>query len=171
MQHHKRHSNGADLQRNVSVTPTVTGERPSISGVHVAHSVIDTILTHARSAAPHEACGLLFGHVSGWDLFIDAAIETQNVTTGDPATSFEISPQVQFKWQRTMRSRSANLKPIGHFHSHPGQSPIPSSVDRSAVTDRTALWLIAGGKLEQFADIQGFFPTAQGFQPVVLLTH
>lgn len=111
----------------------------------------------AAAAAPHEACGLLFGSA----VFIRAASVAANIAP-EPRCRFEIDPAHLFEAHRRHRAGPDRL--IGCWHSHPNGDGTPSRHDRAGVSDMGWLWLIvAGGK------IHAWKPTAEGFEPIALI--
>lgn len=96
-----------------------------------------TILMHARDAAPHEACGLLAGHNGRVLRVIPAA----NVAT-EPETRYEIDPVALA--QHLPGFAAAGLDLIGFYHSHPQGKPIPSPTDIRESHYPDAAYLIVG---------------------------
>lgn len=110
----------------------------------------------AAAAAPHEACGLLFGAPDR----IREATLAANVAA-EPRRRFEIDPAHLFDAHR--RSRAGPDRLIGCWHSHPNGKGAPSPLDREGVSDMGWLWLIvAEGR------IHGWRPVADGFAAVAL---
>lgn len=116
-----------------------------------------TIRRATVAAAPHEACGLLFGD---GDCIVEATV-ARNIAA-EPWRRFEIDPAHLFDAHR--RARAGPLALVGCWHSHPDGSPTPSRHDADGVADRSWLWLIAAG-----GTIAAWQPTAEGFQPVALV--
>jgi len=74
-----------------------------------------TIIDHARSAAPHEACGLILG--AGHQ--VDQVVPAKNITT-DPMHHFRVDDALVVQHFNQI---------IGVYHSHPRSAPVPSSTD------------------------------------------
>ncbi len=97
--------------------------------------MLDAIRAEAASAAPLEACGLLFGAddaVTGWSAAKNVA-ET-------PANRFEIDPAALFAALRAERAGGARL--LGYWHSHPSGDAMPSTTDAAMAAADGKLWLI-----------------------------
>jgi proteasome lid subunit RPN8/RPN11 len=105
-------------------------------GVAIARSLLDQIRAEAAASPNREICGLMFGRPDE----IAAVMPTDNVSSA-PADSFEIDPQMLFRAIRDERAGRAAL--IGHYHSHPGGSAVPSERDRQAA-EPDRYWLIVG---------------------------
>ena len=81
-------------------------------------------MTHAREAAPDEACGLIAGH----DGVPTRAVRCANVHE-TPTTRYRIDPREQLRMFREMDARGEDLVAI--YHSHPASQPYPSPTDRA----------------------------------------
>jgi proteasome lid subunit RPN8/RPN11 len=110
-----------------------------IASCTIATMALESLQTHARSATPLEACGLLLGHAGS----IRAATSTKNVAP-HPERSFEIDPAALLREHREARGRGETV--IGHYHSHPNGSLEPSKTDAARAIEDGQLWLIAGAK-------------------------
>jgi proteasome lid subunit RPN8/RPN11 len=106
--------------------------------VTITSAVRQALLTHAAETGANECCGLLVGRPGR----IDIAIPTRNLSR-QPATSFEIDPAVLLHAHRD--ARSAGRQVIGHYHSHPNGSPMPSPRDAARAVENRQLWLIIAG--------------------------
>lgn len=77
----------------------------------------------ARSAAPHETCGLLLGRASG------------QVTEIVPVTNVAATPERRFQMDNRELARAltghagSGLELIAIYHSHPDSDPRPSTLD------------------------------------------
>lgn len=119
--------------------------------VKVASDAIDTMMTSARSAEPHEACGLLLGD--------GAAIISAQATTNvhpSPQAHFEIDPQALIDAYRAEREGGPQV--MGYFHSHPVGEPHPSPTDQAQSARDGKVWAIVAGKRVMFwkDDAEGF---------------
>jgi proteasome lid subunit RPN8/RPN11 len=111
-------------------------ESLGIEIVVVTDDALSTMVAHARSEAPIEACGLL----AGADGAITKVYQMVNVDPGPDR--FTLDPGEHFTvWQ----DASANgLSIMGSFHSHPSGPPIPSPADTSGGTDPEWVNIIIG---------------------------
>jgi len=97
-------------------------------------ALLARLLDEAAAAPEREVCGLLFGTAA----HIDATQPTANVAP-DPAQAFEVDPAALFAALRAERAGGPRL--VGHYHSHPNGSPVPSPRDLAAA-EPGRLWLI-----------------------------
>ncbi|HEX8420287.1 MAG TPA: M67 family metallopeptidase [Sphingomonas sp.] len=107
--------------------------------------ISSTVVAHIRAAAAaspdDEVCGLLFGSAAR----VEAAKACRNVAA-EPARRFELDPVALLGAHRAARAGGPAI--VGHYHSHPSGSPIPSTCDADASAADGAIWLIvAGGEL------------------------
>jgi proteasome lid subunit RPN8/RPN11 len=113
------------------------------------------MLAEAAASPDREVCGLLFGSAER----IDAATATANVAA-HIEDEFEIDPRALIAAYRAERQGGPRL--IGHYHSHPSGSSVPSARDLAAAQEGR-LWLIlAGGTAALWMTCRG------GFEKVAL---
>lgn len=87
----------------------------------ITRSVWEEMLSHARSDAPLECCGLLLGSTSLMDELLACTNEHRS------PVSFSIPPTQLLDAFRDMRAR--NLRLLGIYHSHPRGPEHPSTRD------------------------------------------
>jgi len=104
--------------------------------VEISSELLATILAEAE-ASEAEICGLLLGR----EHRVDAAVSCPNVAA-DPHRRFEIDPAALFAAHRQARQEGRAV--IGHYHSHPSGSPMPSPCDADEAAPDGAVWLIVG---------------------------
>jgi desampylase len=107
--------------------------------VRISRCVVALIQRAAETAAPREACGLLFGSGDA----IDAAQVTENVAE-DPERRFEIDPAALFAALRAERAGGPAIQ--GYWHSHPSGDARPSITDIASAAGDGRIWLIVGGR-------------------------
>ncbi len=90
--------------------------------IRVQDGVLFALQAHAQGAPENERCGLL----AGCEGVITRVLHASNIA-GDPATQYEIAPQELFQLMREIRS--AGLKLLGIYHSHPHGANEPSRTD------------------------------------------
>ena len=105
--------------------------------VRISSSLIDSITALARDA-DDEICGLLLGVPD----HVHAIRPTANVAP-DPSRHFEIDPADLIAAHR--QARRGGPAVIGHYHSHPLGSAVPSATDVACAAADGALWIIVGG--------------------------
>ena len=118
----------------------------------IARTLLDEIVARTCGKADAEVCGLLFGTAQA----IDAVRHTANVAA-HPEDSFEVDPAELLAAMRAERAGGARL--VGHYHSHPNGSPVPSARDLAAA-EPGRLWLIVAGDEARLwlAEERGFGP-------------
>ena len=131
--------------------------------VDISSAVLAGIRALAAAAPDREVCGLLFG-TAGW---IETAQPCRNVAA-DPARRFELDPAALLAAHRAARTGGPAI--VGHYHSHPSSSPVPSTCDAEAASADGAIWLIVAA-----AECRGWRAVADGaihgrFDPVMLRT-
>ncbi|MDO6413256.1 M67 family metallopeptidase [Sphingomonas sp. BIUV-7] len=100
----------------------------------ISRQCLDRLIALAAASPSREICGLLFGTEDR----IDAVVPTANVAVR-PEDMFEIDPAALIAAHRAERAGGARL--VGHYHSHPSGSLLPSSRDMVAA-EPGRLWLI-----------------------------
>ena len=109
--------------------------------VTIASELVRQILAAVAASPQVEICGLLFGDGDGRDGdAITGALPCRNVAA-DPACWFEIDPAALIAAHRAARNGGPRI--VGHYHSHPNGSPVPSPRDADSAAADGALWLIA----------------------------
>ena len=106
----------------------------SAPSVEIRSTVIDAILDHAREAHPIECCGLLVGS-SGR---IERAVRAHN--TRASRTRYQIDSVDHIAAIRS--ARTAGLRVVGTYHSHPTGPPVPSPTDLAEATYADYAYLI-----------------------------
>jgi proteasome lid subunit RPN8/RPN11 len=104
----------------------------------IASKLLEEILDHAAAEVGTEVCGLLLGQ----DDHITAVRPAANVAA-EPGRTFELDPAVLIAAHRAARAGGDAI--LGHYHSHPGGDPAPSSCDAAAAA-AGELWLVVAGK-------------------------
>ncbi|OYY90697.1 MAG: hypothetical protein B7Y45_06980 [Sphingomonas sp. 28-66-16] len=103
--------------------------------VSISSAVRRRLIEDAAMTPDAEICGLLFGTAAS----IESVLGCRNVAP-DPATGFEIDPAALLAAHRAARQGGPAI--IGHYHSHPRGSAIPSARDAAAAHGDAMLWLV-----------------------------
>jgi proteasome lid subunit RPN8/RPN11 len=104
----------------------------------IASELLEEILGHAAAELGTEVCGLLLGRNDR----ITAVRPAANVAA-EPTRAFELDPAVLIAAHRAARAGGDAI--LGHYHSHPGGDPRPSSCDAVAAA-AGELWLVVAGE-------------------------
>jgi proteasome lid subunit RPN8/RPN11 len=104
----------------------------------ISRQHLEQLLLVAKTAAPFECCGLLFGRNGQ----LDAISVTSNVSV-TPETHFEIDPSALIAAERQARGGGAKL--LGYFHSHPDGQCRPSKTDAQMAAADGRIWMIIAG--------------------------
>jgi proteasome lid subunit RPN8/RPN11 len=130
--------------------------------LRISKPLLERILSHVADDPDREVCGLLFGTAEAVEDVVPAA----NVSA-HPTDSFELDPQALFDAVRA--ERAEGRRPIGHYHSHPNGSALPSARDAAASHEEGRIWLIAaGGEIRAWRALAGG-PVESAFKPVELV--
>lgn len=141
-------------------------------GLVISSALLARIVAEAAASAG-EVCGLLLG-ASG-DASIDAILPCRNVAA-DPSRHFEIDPAMLIAAHRAARGGGPAI--IGHYHSHPSGTPVPSATDAAAVCTDGLIWIIVAGaevrawRAVRDGTVEGRFdPLALAVAPATRLRH
>lgn len=109
--------------------------------VKVSSEVVERLLAEAAQAHPHECCGILLG--TGQTI---VGLKPARNVHPEPATHFEIDPQVLIDAHRAARADGDQI--VGYYHSHPNGEPAPSTTDRAMAAADGSIWaIIAAGRI------------------------
>jgi proteasome lid subunit RPN8/RPN11 len=89
--------------------------------ITVTADVVASIVSHARSEAPYECCGLLLGEAGA----VDAVVPARNVAHS--RSRYRVHPEDHFGAIRAARARGLTV--VGAYHSHPVSAARPSDID------------------------------------------
>ncbi len=98
-----------------------------------------TIVAHARSEAPREACGIIAGQK-------DRAVEIIPIpnTAAEPLHTYYMDERRLVETLASLSARHLDL--VGFYHSHPHSDPIPSPTDIKQAAYPDTPYLIIGLK-------------------------
>jgi len=125
-------------------------------------AALESIVAHAREAAPEECCGLLLGR----DGAIREASRARNIAD-DPATRFLVDPKDHIDGRRAARERG--LEVVGFYHSHPRSPVEPSARDLEEFSYPDRLCAIVSLRAEP-AEVALFRLEGGCFQRLSLIT-
>lgn len=97
----------------------------------LSREAYDTIVSHARTSAPEEACGVLGGDHGADRSLADAALRAENASPV-PEREYEIAPAEQFELMEAIED--AGREVVGFYHSHPRGPTGPSATDEARAT-------------------------------------
>lgn len=101
----------------------------------IRRTAAEALITHARTEAPRECCGLLVGQPG----LVERIIPATNVRASE--VSYLIDPREHFAAIRS--ARSEGLSVIGGYHSHPRSQALPSATDLAEGAGQDFLSVIA----------------------------
>ncbi len=99
---------------------------------------------HARLCYPHEACGLLIGHLNEQGWTVEEARGVANLNQERANDRFELDPRAYRRIDDELRGGEHEI--IGIFHSHPDCPARPSPTDLSHAWDAFLYPIVAIGK-------------------------
>ena len=127
-------------------------------GVIMPDGLRAQILREARSAHPHECCGLVEGLRETGGFRITALHPSRNLA--DRPDRFDIDPRDQFAAYKCARAQHRAI--IGCYHSHPNGRAQPSAADLAGADEENFLWLIASNdRVNAFVYLDGRFAGAE----------
>ena len=106
--------------------------------IKMKKSDFETILKHAESCLPEEACGLIAGKIDGDDKIIEKVYLLENVDHSNE--HFTLAPKDQLAAVKDMRANG--LVQLGNWHSHPESPSRPSEEDKRLSYDSSASYMI-----------------------------
>jgi proteasome lid subunit RPN8/RPN11 len=127
--------------------------------LEISRDATIAIVAEAAFHTDREVCGLLLGRGRR----IEHVVPCRNVSP-DPAIAFEIDPAALVAAHR--QAREGGPAVIGHYHSHPSGSSLPSRRDAEAAADDGAIWaIVAGGALSWWHAVRDG-PIEGAFEPI-----
>ena len=102
----------------------------------------------------------MIGTFSGNAIEISEVHPSENLTSHNPAKTFEVDPKLRFDLMRAMQSRDDGTDIIGHYHSHPNGPAEPSATDLSMAYEPQMIWLICGLDEDNNTSLGAFRPLA-----------
>ena len=111
----------------------------SKSSLVLSRSLLLKLEGLARRAYPAEACGLLLGRQEGSQFVV---IEHENsINLATRPTEFELDPASVVRAEA--RSKQADMRILGVWHSHPNESAVPSVRDLEGVWSGWLQWIVS----------------------------
>jgi proteasome lid subunit RPN8/RPN11 len=101
---------------------------------------LKAIADAAEAAYPNECCGLLVG-TGRRPVRVTRLLPAANLA-GSSGNRFELDPRVRLDAERSLRGTAERV--IGHYHSHPDGSALPSPTDLAEAWEPELIWLIVG---------------------------
>lgn len=104
-------------------------------------SAYSKMISHCREAAPHEACGFLFGTISSHAITANHFIPVPNISE-QPRSRFEMDPAALIPLMYNKSGSHSDL--IGMVHSHPAAPAVPSDEDlRTGWYNLPSHWIVS----------------------------
>ena len=123
--------------------------------IQITKTAFDQIKSEAVNCYPAECCGLLIGNTLNNLHNITRISPSVNLMKNLGNDCFEINPQDRINIERKLRGSPEKV--IGHFHSHPDHSNLPSKTDLKMAFEPELIWLIISvinGKFLSFGTYQ-----------------
>ena len=98
----------------------------------------ESILEHAKSVVPEEACGLIAGTIEEGNKIIRKVYILTNIDHSNE--HFTLDPKEQLAAVKDMRANG--FAPLGNWHSHPESPSRPSEEDKRLAYDSKASYMI-----------------------------
>lgn len=115
------------------------------AALEVSPALLADLETHARDSFPEECCGMLVGILGDPDSSVAAKVTAvwpaENTDPGDRSKGYVISPEELLQAYRRVRSRGDAV--IGYYHSHPGESAVPSDRDLAEAAPGVSYLIVA----------------------------
>lgn len=133
---------------------------PPFTTLAIPDSLLEELISHARTEAPLECCGLLAGVISEGVGTVTARFAIQNESQSP--TDYRTDARDMFAAFRAMRAGGLELLAI--YHSHPTSAPGPSARDLAHNTyGESAVHVIVGlGGAEP--EVRGWWLGDAGFR-------
>ena len=106
--------------------------------IRLRKSDYQKILREAQTHMPEEACGLIAGEEIDGVRFVRKVYLLENKDHSPEHFSLDLQEQLT----AIKDMRSAGLRPLGNWHSHPATPSRPSEEDKRLAFDKTATYLI-----------------------------
>lgn len=106
--------------------------------ISVSKEIYASILAHAKSELPNEACGLIAGTEDGDFRTVKKVYMLTNIDKSPE--HFSLSPKEQLEAVKDMRAEGLQL--LGNWHSHPEAPSRPSDEDIRLAFDKNLSYLI-----------------------------
>jgi proteasome lid subunit RPN8/RPN11 len=135
----------------------------SNGGMRLAASVARAMLEHATREAPQECCGLLLGTA---ETITDLHAARNELAS---ATRYRIDPRDHFAAIR--RARTAGLRVLGAYHSHPRTAPLPSSTDAAEAWEHFVYVIVSLAPECRQRPLRAWRLEGRNFVEVPLVTH
>ena len=111
--------------------------------ISLSKASLKDITDAAENAYPSECCGLLAGQTDELgSRLVTRVVLSPNLSSGDTRDSFEVDPKVRFNLMRNLEQAGNGETIVGHYHSHPNSSPVPSSRDLAMAYEPSLVWVI-----------------------------
>ncbi|MCP4267916.1 MAG: M67 family metallopeptidase [Candidatus Brocadiaceae bacterium] len=96
--------------------------------IHINQHLINKMLVEARTAYPHECCGLIVGNIKDSGKVVHDVCPVENKNKVRAADRYEIDSKEFDRIDREASKKGWNI--IGIYHSHPDHPAAPSDFDK-----------------------------------------
>ena len=110
---------------------------------------LDQMIKSAETCYPKECCGLLTGiRLTNEAHTVTRVIPSPNIHQNGGRDRFEVDPRVRLNLMRELGEigdrKVGPERLIGHYHSHPDHSAVPSDQDLKCAFEPELFWIILG---------------------------
>ncbi len=96
--------------------------------IHINQHLINRMLKEAKTAYPHECCGLIVGNISDTGKVVHEVYPVENKNKVRAADRYEIDSKEFDRIDREATGKGWSI--IGIYHSHPDHPAAPSAFDK-----------------------------------------
>ncbi len=96
--------------------------------IHISRHLINRMLKEAKTAYPHECCGLIVGKIDDSGKVVHGVYPVENKNKERAADRYEIDSKEFDRIDREATGKGWNI--IGIYHSHPDHPAAPSAFDK-----------------------------------------
>ena len=117
----------------------------TVASIQLKPVHLDQIKVAGEEAYPMEACGLIAGRLIDGDvLAVTSIVEATNILAAKTTDRFEVDPATRINLEKEVRGTNEQL--IGHYHSHPDNSSLPSKTALENAHEPDLIWMIVSVK-------------------------
>ena len=143
-----------------------------VSSIKLKPVHLEQIKVAGEEAYPMEACGLITGHLIESDILdVTRIVKSKNILTANATERFEVDPAIRINLEKKIRGTNEQL--IGHYHSHPDKSSLPSKTDLDNAHEPDLIWVIVSVKAGKALNVTAhqLLDDRSGFREIDILIN